>query len=136
MSQSLIEGVKKMLSKKFYEVIQNEGIVSVTSWGNDAKPNVRCTWNSYLRITEDERILAPIAGFTSVQGDVSKNDQVILTLGSREVEGFNGYQGTGFLVEGRARFTDSGEEFEQMKAEFPFMNKMLEVTVESARQLL
>lgn len=104
--------------------------------GNDDKPNVRCTWNSYLRITEDERILAPIAGFTSVQGDVAKNDQVVLTLGSREVEGFNNYQGTGFLVEERARFTDSGNEFEQMKVEFPFMNKLLEVTVESAKQLL
>ncbi len=125
-----------MLSKKFYEVIQHEGVVSVTSWGNDDKPNVRCTWNSYLRITEDERILAPIAGFTSVQGDVAKNDQVILTLGSREVEGFNNYQGTGFLIEGRARFTDSGNEFEQMHAEYPFMNKLLEITVESTKQLL
>lgn len=125
-----------MLSKKIYEVIQHEGVVSVTSWGSNNKPNVRCTWNSYLRVTEDERILAPIAGFTSIQADVAKNDQVILTLGSREVEGFNNYQGTGFLLEGRACFVDSGNEFEQMKVEFPFMNKLLEITVESAKQLL
>lgn len=125
-----------MLSKKFFEVIQNEGVVSITSWGNGDQPNVRCTWNSYLRITKDERILAPIAGFTSVQGDVSKNDRVMLTLGSREVEGFNNYQGTGFLIEGRARFTDCGAEFEQMQKEYPFMNKLLEITVESAKQLL
>ena len=125
-----------MLSKKFFEVIQNEGVVSITSWGNGDQPNVRCTWNSYLHITNDERILAPIAGFTSVQGDVSKNDRVILTLGSREVEGFNNYQGTGFLIEGWARFTDCGAEFEQMKKEYPFMNKLLEITVESAKQLL
>ena len=125
-----------MLSKKFFEVIQNEGVVSITSWGNGDQPNVRCTWNSYLRITKDERILAPIAGFTSVQGDVSKNDRVMLTLGSREVEGFNNYQGTGFLIEGRAHFTDCGAEFEQMQKEYPFMNKLLEITVESAKQLL
>lgn len=125
-----------MLSKTFFEVIQNEGVVSITSWGSGDQPNVRCTWNSYLRITKDERILAPIAGFTSVQGDVSKNDRVILTLGSREVEGFNNYQGTGFLIEGRARFTDCGAEFEQMQKEYPFMNKLLEITVESAKQLL
>lgn len=135
-SQWLIDGGKNMLSQKFYAVTQHEGVVSITSWGNDDTPNVRCTWNSHLRITADERILAPIAGFTSVQGDVAKNDRIILTLGSREVEGFNNYQGTGFLVEGRAHFTDSGAEFEQMKAEFPFMNKLLEVTVESAKQLL
>ena len=125
-----------MLSKKFFEVIQNEGVVSITSWGNGDQPNVRCTWNSYLHITKDERILAPIAGFTSVQGDVSKNDRVIVTLGSREVEGFNNYQGTGFLIEGRACFTDYGVEFEQMQKEYPFMNKLLEITVESAKQLL
>ncbi|MER2225533.1 MAG: pyridoxamine 5'-phosphate oxidase family protein [Carnobacterium sp.] len=125
-----------MLSKKFFEVIQNEGVVSITSWGNGDQPNVRCTWNSYLHITKDKRILAPIAGFTSVQGDVSKNDRVILTLGSREVEGFNNYQGTGFLIEGRACFTDYGAEFEQMQKEYPFMNKLLEITVESAKQLL
>lgn len=125
-----------MLSEKFYEVTKNEGVVSITSWGSDAQPSVRCTWHSYLRITQDQRLLAPIAGFTSVQQDVAVNDRVIMTLGSREVEGFNGYQGTGFLIEGRARFTDSGEEFDQMKAEYPFMNKLLEITVESAKQLL
>ncbi len=125
-----------MLSEKFYEVTKNEGVVSITSWGSDDQPSVRCTWNSYLRITQDQRLLAPIAGFTSVQQDVAVNDRVIMTLGSREVEGFNGYQGTGFFVEGHARFTDSGEEFDQMKAQYPFMNKLLEITVESAKQLL
>ncbi|AYW51479.1 pyridoxamine 5'-phosphate oxidase family protein (plasmid) [Tetragenococcus halophilus] len=125
-----------MLSKTFFEVIKHEGVVSVTSWGSSETPHVRCTWNSYLRITNDERILAPIAGFTSVQADMIKNDKVILTLGSREVEGFNGYQGTGFLIEGRARFLDTGEEFDQMKEDYPFMNKLLEVTVESQKQLL
>ena len=125
-----------MLSKTFFEVIKHEGVVSVTSWGSSNDPHVRCTWNSFLRITEDERILAPIAGFTSVQEDMVKNDKVILTLGSREVEGFNGYQGTGFLIEGRARFLDAGEEFDQMKEDYPFMNKLLEVTVESQKQLL
>ncbi|SHE34068.1 Pyridoxamine 5'-phosphate oxidase [Atopostipes suicloacalis DSM 15692] len=125
-----------MLSEKFFEVINEEGVVSVTSWGSGDTPNVRCTWNSYLRITDDERILIPIAGFTSVQADVLVNKEVILTLGSREVEGFNNYQGTGFLLEGQAEFLDSGDEFEQMRAEFPFMNKLLKIKVESAKQLL
>lgn len=125
-----------MLSEKFYEVIKNEGVVSITSWGSNDEPSVRCTWNSYLRVTDNETILAPIAGFTSVQQDVAVNNKVIVTLGSREVEGFNGYQGTGFLIEGRANFTDSGENFEQMKVEYTFMNKLLEITVDSVKQLL
>lgn len=125
-----------MLDEKFYEVIKNEGVVSITSWGSKDEPRVRCTWNTYLRVTEEETLLVPIAGFTSVQEDVAVNDKVIVTLGSREVEGFKGYQGTGFLLEGRANFTNSGEKFEQMKAEYPFMNKLLEITVDSAKQLL
>ena len=72
-----------MLSENFFKVIQHEGVVSVTSWGSGETPHVRCTWNSFLRITDDERILAPIAGFTSVQEDIVKNDNVILTLGRR-----------------------------------------------------
>lgn len=87
-----------MLDEKFYEVIKNEGVVSITSWGSKDEPRVRCTWNTYLRVTEEETLLVPIAGFTSVQEDVAVNDKVIVTLGSREVEGFNGYQGTGFLI--------------------------------------
>lgn len=125
-----------MLSEKFFEVIKEEGVVSITSWGSGEKPNVRCTWNSYLRITDDECILVPIAGFTSVQADVLINKEVIVTLGSREVEGFNNYQGTGFMIEGQADFLDSGDEFDQMRAEFPFMNKLLKIKVESAKQLL
>ncbi len=125
-----------MLSEKFFEVLQHEGVVSVTSWGSGEEPHVRCTWNSYLNVTEDGYILAPIAGFTSTQKDVAQNDKVILTLGSREVEGFEGYQGTGFLIEGRAEFLDTGDEFNQMKEDYPFMNKLLKVTVESEKQLL
>lgn len=50
-------------------------------------------------------------------------------LGSREVEGFNGYQGTGIVI-------DSGAEFDMMKNEFSFMKRLLEVKVLSAKQLL
>src|SRR5699024_5458751 len=125
-----------MLSEKFFEVIKEEGVVSINSWGSGEKPNVRCNWNSYLRITDDECILVPIAGFTSVQADDLINKEVIMTLGSSEVESINNYQGKGFMIEGQADFLDSGDEFEKMHAEFPFMNKLLKIKVESAKQLL
>ncbi|MBU3803883.1 MAG: FMN-binding protein, partial [Candidatus Cellulosilyticum pullistercoris] len=64
------------------------------------------------------------------------NNRVKVTLGSREVLGFNGYQGTGFLVEGTARFINSGLEFEMMREKFPFANRVLEITAISAKQLL
>ena len=57
-------------------------------------------------------------------------------LGSREVEGFNGYQGTGFEIKGTGIVIDSGAEFDMMKNEFSFMKRLLEVKVLSAKQLL
>lgn len=38
-----------------------------------------------------------------LEEDLAVNDRIIVTLGAREVEGRNGYQGTGFRVEGKAR---------------------------------
>ena len=62
--------------------------------------------------------------------------KLIVTLGSKEVEGFNNYQGTGFLIKGTANFIESGEDFDRMKEKYPFLRKVLEIKVESAKQLL
>lgn len=124
-----------MLGEKFYEVIKNEGVVSITSWGVD-RPHVTCTWNSYLLIKDNDKILIPAAGMKSTEADVKVNDDVILTLGAREVEGFNGYQGTGFRIEGKALFLSEGEYFDDMKEKYPFLNRVLQITVSSSKQLL
>lgn len=124
-----------MLTEKLYEVLQHEGVVSIVSWGTD-EPHVTNTWNSYLVVTEDERILIPAAGLRSTENDVNSNNKVKVTFGSKEVVGFNDYQGTGFLLEGTARFFSAGEEFDMMNAKFPFANRVLEITVNSAKQLL
>lgn len=73
---------------------------------------------------------------TSTEADVRQMRGVILTLGARAVEGFNGYQGTGFRVEGTATFLTEGEYYTEMKEKYPFLRKVLQVTVTSAKQLL
>jgi len=60
--------------------------------------------------------------------------KVKMTLGSKEVLGFKDYQGTGFVVEGTAKYLPSGPEFDMMKEKFPFLSRVLEVTVTSAKQ--
>lgn len=124
-----------MLSEKFYEVLNHEGVVSITSWGTE-EPHVTNTWNSYLVMQDDKRMLIPAAGMTSTEKDIAVNNNIIITLGSREVEGFNHYQGTGFRLEGTAKFLDAGAAFDEMKEKFPFLNRVLEVTISSAKQLL
>jgi uncharacterized protein (DUF433 family) len=124
-----------MLTEKFYEVLNHEGVVSIVSWGSE-EAHVTCTWNSYIVVTEDERILIPAAGMRSTETDVNHNNKIKLTLGAKEVMGRNNYQGTGFEVGGIAKFLTAGEEFDAMKEKYPFLNRVLEVTVISAKQLL
>ena len=124
-----------MLSEKFFEVLKYEGVVSIVSWGSTEEANITNTWNSYL-VIRDDRILLPAAGMNSTEADVTVNNKVKVTLGAREVEGFNNYQGTGFLINGTASFIESGEEFDMMKEKFPFLRKVLEIKVNSSKQLL
>ncbi len=124
-----------MITEKFHEVLEHEGVVSIVSWTED-QANVTCTWNSYLVITEDDRILIPAAGMHSTEGDVKKNNKVKLTLGSKEVLGHNDYPGTGFEINGTAKFIESGSDFDMMKDKFSFLSRVLEISVSSSKQLL
>lgn len=126
--------VQNKLTEKFFEVLKHEGVVSIVSWG--VEPHVVNTWNSFLVVTEDERILIPAYGFRKTEKNVTVNDRVKLTLGSKEVLGYKDYQGTGFLIDGSARYISSGEEYDRMKQKFSFLTRVLEVTVISAKQML
>jgi len=66
------------LSEKFFEVIKHEGVVSIMSWG--IEPHLVNTWNSYLVVTEDERILIPAYGFRKTQKNVDINNKVKITF--------------------------------------------------------
>lgn len=123
------------LSGKFFDVIKCEGVVSIVSWGNE-EPHVANTWNSYLVVTEDERILIPAYGLRKTQRNVTANNKVKLTLGTREVLGYKDYQGTGFLIEGTAKYLESGSEYDMMKEKFSFLSRVLEVTVTASKQTL
>ena len=122
------------LSEKFMEVTQHEGVVAIMSWG--IVPHMVNTWNSYLVITDDERILIPAYGFRKTEKNVNVNNEVKITLGSKKVLGYKDYQGTGFAVTGTARFISSGNEYDFMKEKFPFLTRVFEVTVDKSKQML
>ena len=124
-----------MLTEKFLEVLKNEGVVSIMSWGID-EPHVVNTWNSYLVVTSDERILIPAYAMHRTEKNININNKVKMTLGSKEVLGYKDYQGTGFVVEGTAKYLQSGSEFDMMKEKFSFLTRVLEVTITSAKQML
>ncbi len=124
----------KKLSDKFHEVLKHEGVVSVVSWG--VEPHVANTWNSYLVATADERILIPAYGFRKTETNVNANNHVKVALGAKGVLGYKDYPGTGFVIDGTARYFTSGEEYEMMKEKFSFLTRVLEITVENAKQTI
>lgn len=123
-----------MLNEKFYEVISHEGVVSIVSWSN-GDAHVVNTWNSYLNTVQDYKLLIPAAGMRKTESNINVNKRVKVTLGSREVMGYRS-MGTGFLIEGTAKFLESGAEFDMMKEKYPFLSRVLEITVTSLKQTL
>ncbi|MBK1812819.1 pyridoxamine 5'-phosphate oxidase family protein [Clostridium sp. YIM B02505] len=123
-----------MLTEKFFEVINHEGVVSIVSWANN-EAHVCNTWNSYLVIVEGNKILIPAAAMIKTEENITTNPKVKLTMGSKEVMGYN-YMGTGFLLEGTAKYLKSGEHFNMMKEKYPFLTRVLEITVDSCKQTL
>ena len=124
-----------MLTEKFSDVLKKEGVVSIISWGVD-EPHVVNTWNSYLVVTSDERILVPAYAMRKTEKNINQNDKIKMALGSKEVLGYKDYPGTGFIIEGTAKYLESGLEFDMMKEKFSFLTRVLEITVNSAKQML
>ena len=124
-----------MLTETFFDVLKKEGVVSIVSCGID-EPHVVNTWNSYLVVTSDEKILIPAYAMRKTEKNVNQNNKVKIALGSKEVLGYKDYQGTGFVIEGTAKYLESGLEFDMMKEKFSFLTRVLEITVTSAKQML
>ena len=123
-----------MFDIKFMEVASKEGVVAIVSCA-DNEAHVVNTWNTYLVFPDDQRILIPAWKMLKTEKKVTINNNVLLTLGTKEVEGRMG-PGTGYLIKGTAKFLRSGPEFDMMKSKFSFMTRVLEVTVSSIKQTL
>jgi hypothetical protein len=93
------------------------------------------TWNSYIRITDAERILVPMGYMHRTEANIAFNNQVLVTTGSRKVEGKMG-PGTGFLIKGSASIETSGPDFEATKAKFSWARAIMAVTPNSIEQTL
>ncbi len=123
-----------MIPDKMKEVMAHEGVVAIVTQGIEG-PHMVNTWNSYLRISDDGKLLVPVGYMHLTENNLAQNPRVLMTLGTREVEGTHG-PGTGFLVEGQGTVVDSGASFDSTKAQFPWARAVLEIKVTSAKQTL
>ncbi len=124
-----------MVPDKFLRVLQHEGVVAIATQGRDGLPHLINTWNSYVQITNDGHLLVPAGGMHTTEANVSANPIVLLTAGSREVEGKHGL-GTGFLLTGTAEFVRAGAEFDLIKTKFPWARAALKMSITEIVQTL
>ncbi len=123
-----------MIPEKVLEIMKQDGVVAIATLGADG-PHMVNTWNSYLRATEDGRLLIPAGYMHRTEANIAFNPQVLITLGSSKVKGLHG-PGTGFLIKGKAVFVTSGPDFDVLKAKFEWMRAVMAVTIESATQTI
>ncbi|MDT3700987.1 MAG: pyridoxamine 5'-phosphate oxidase family protein [Thermincola sp.] len=125
-----------MLNEKLLEVLAHpaDGEVAIVTQGEEGAHVVN-TWNSYIHVTEDDRLLIPSAGMNKTEKNIEGDNRVKLTIGSREVQG-NMYKGTGFLITGTAKFLKEGADFDMTKKRFEWIRAVLEITVNTAQQTL
>lgn len=123
-----------MLTEKFFEVLNHEGVVSIVTCSNN-EAHVVNTWNSYLVTVEGNKVLIPAAAMLKTEENINDNPKIKLTLGSKEVMGYN-YMGTGFLLEGTGKFLRDGDHYNMMREKYPFLTRVLEVTIDSFKQTL
>lgn len=123
-----------MIPETMMEVLKCDGVVAIATLGA-GEPHLVNTWNSYIRIAADGRLLIPAGGMQQTEANIAVNNNVQLTLGSIKVPGKHG-PGTGFLVKGTAAFLTSGPEFDGLKARFAWARAVLAITLDSVTQTL
>lgn len=125
-----------MLNEKLLAVMAhpNDGAVSMVTVGDDGAHLVN-TWNSYIEVTPDDKLLIPASGYNKTEKNLTKHNDITLSIASREIEGYRG-KGTGFIVKGTTRFITSGPDFDRMKERFSWIRAVLEITATSAKQML
>lgn len=74
-----------MFVEKFYDCLKHDGIVAVATASKDAKAHVVNTWNKYVIVTDDEKLLIPCYGFRKTERNIAENPYVEITLGSSDV---------------------------------------------------
>ncbi len=121
-----------MIPEKLKEILTKDGVVAIASLGKEG-PHMVNTWNSYIRISHEGRLLIPAGYMHKTEENIKHDPDVLITLGSSKVQGLHG-TGAGFLIKGKAAFVTSGPDYDILKSKFSWLRATLAVTIESATQ--
>ncbi len=85
-----------MLPEVLPELMKADGVVAIATIGEDG-PHMVNTWNAYLAMSEDGRLLIPAGYMNKTETNVAYNPIVLITLASSKVKGLHG-PGAGCLI--------------------------------------
>lgn len=121
-----------MITEKLLDILKKDGVAAIATLGADG-PHLVNTWNSYIRVTDDGRLLIPAGYMHRTEANIAFNPEVLITVGSSKVQGLHG-PGAGFLIKGKAAFITEGPDFDQLKATFSWLRATLAVTPDAVTQ--
>ncbi len=121
-----------MIPETLLEILKQDGIVAIATLG-EGGPHLVNTWNSYISISAEGRLLIPAGYMHRTEANLAFNPEVLITLGSSKVQGLHG-PGAGFLIKGKGAFVTSGPDFELLKSKFDWLRATLAVTPNSVTQ--
>lgn len=115
----MIGGVK-VIDEKLKEVLTTppDAPLAIVTQGLMG-PHVVNSWNSYVLITAEDKLLIPAGGMQATEENLSRDNRVIVTIANREVQG-KIYKGTGFLVKGTSTVVKEGPDYDSIKSRFPW----------------
>lgn len=67
------------IPQKLRDVLTKDGVVAIATQGPDG-PHMVNTWNSYVRLTTDGRMLIPAGYMHQTEANVAFNPEVLVTL--------------------------------------------------------
>ena len=121
-----------MIPEVLPELMKSDGVVAIATLGEDG-PHLVNTWNAYLALSEDGRLLIPAGYMHKTEANLVHNPSVVITVASSKVKGLHG-PGAGCLIKGTAKFITAGPEFDVLKKRFGWLRATMAVTIESAAQ--
>ena len=95
-------------------------------------PHAVNTWNHYVRV-EEHSLIIPMGGMQTMEKILATNQDILVTVGSYQVEGMHG-QGAGFYLKGHATVCVEGQCYESIKSQFPWARGILKVEIETYQQ--
>lgn len=121
-----------MITETLLDVLKQDGVVAIATLGQDG-PHMVNTWNSYIRVSADGRLLIPAGYMHRTEANINFNPNLLITLGSSKVKGLHG-PGAGFLIKGTATFVTSGPDYDLLKEKFEWLRATLAVTPDVVTQ--